>query len=231
MSDGIRHGTASGYSTHRCRCDECREYKRSKSAAYYLANRQAILARNAAWATENRDRASAAAKLWRARNPGAQAAATARWRAKNPDYDYAKVNPDRKKQIDARYRSSERAKEAQREWQRQNPERLAAYNRKWRTSNRVAASLNVRRCFARKRGAETCVFTKNDWLRMQRRFDFKCFYCGEVKPLTQDHLIPLARGGRHSIGNLVPACQQCNSSKNDRLLVEWKFGRKRRKVA
>ncbi|MFI8830536.1 HNH endonuclease [Streptomyces afghaniensis] len=28
-----------------------------------------------------------------------------------------------------------------------------------------------------------------------------------------DHLVPLARGGAHSLSNLVPACQRCNTSK------------------
>jgi 5-methylcytosine-specific restriction endonuclease McrA len=47
-----------------------------------------------------------------------------------------------------------------------------------------------------------------------------CFYCGEV---TQhlDHVIPISRGGRHSLGNLVPACAYCNLQKSDRFITEW----------
>lgn len=40
-----------------------------------------------------------------------------------------------------------------------------------------------------------------------------------------DHVIPLARGGRHGIGNVLPACQPCNSSKGARLLAEWNVSR------
>ncbi|MEU4427510.1 HNH endonuclease [Actinoplanes sp. NPDC024001] len=36
-----------------------------------------------------------------------------------------------------------------------------------------------------------------------------------------DHVIPVALGGRHAIGNLAPACRGCNNSKNDDLLIEW----------
>lgn len=42
-----------------------------------------------------------------------------------------------------------------------------------------------------------------------------CHYCGtRSAPMTVDHVIPLARGGRHEIKNLVPACKPCNSAKH-----------------
>ena len=43
-----------------------------------------------------------------------------------------------------------------------------------------------------------------------------CHYCGkkfEREELTMDHIVPLARGGKSSRGNIVPACQPCNSDK------------------
>jgi hypothetical protein len=47
-----------------------------------------------------------------------------------------------------------------------------------------------------------------------------CVYCGE--PATcLDHVRPLARGGEETAGNLVPACQDCNSRKSARLLIRW----------
>ncbi len=36
-----------------------------------------------------------------------------------------------------------------------------------------------------------------------------------------DHVIPLSRGGKHALDNVVPACRGCNTSKNDRLPSEW----------
>jgi 5-methylcytosine-specific restriction endonuclease McrA len=42
------------------------------------------------------------------------------------------------------------------------------------------------------------------------------------KALVWDHIIPLARKGTHSIGNLVPACHACNASKGKKLISEWK---------
>ncbi len=48
-----------------------------------------------------------------------------------------------------------------------------------------------------------------------------CFYCG-VPSSQIDHVVPFAKGGRHSIGNLVPACGACNRSKGASFIVEWK---------
>ena len=54
-----------------------------------------------------------------------------------------------------------------------------------------------------------------------------CIYCGSSKRITIDHIIPLARGGRHSIGNLAPACHSCNSRKSARFITEWKLNKPR----
>jgi 5-methylcytosine-specific restriction endonuclease McrA len=43
-----------------------------------------------------------------------------------------------------------------------------------------------------------------------------CHYCRETFPasrLTMDHVVPLARGGTSTPGNLVPACAKCNRDK------------------
>lgn len=48
-----------------------------------------------------------------------------------------------------------------------------------------------------------------------------CFYCNRAGG-TIDHIIPLSRGGRHSIGNLVGACLTCNLQKGTKLISEWK---------
>lgn len=75
---------------------------------------------------------------------------------------------------------------------------------------------------ARKRSAERLLVTKKDWDRLSERFRHCCAYCGERKPLTTEHVVPLSRGGRHSIGNIITACFSCNSSKRDRFIVEWR---------
>jgi 5-methylcytosine-specific restriction endonuclease McrA len=41
--------------------------------------------------------------------------------------------------------------------------------------------------------------------------------------MEMDHVVPLSRRGRHSIGNVVLACPACNNSKGRRYLVEWRY--------
>ncbi|MCK5826478.1 MAG: HNH endonuclease [Desulfuromusa sp.] len=51
-----------------------------------------------------------------------------------------------------------------------------------------------------------------------------CHYCGEAvapKELTLDHVVPVARGGRSTKGNCVPACKDCNNQKKNLLPIEW----------
>jgi 5-methylcytosine-specific restriction endonuclease McrA len=43
-----------------------------------------------------------------------------------------------------------------------------------------------------------------------------CHYCGRKfgpRELTMDHVVPLARGGTSTPGNIVPACRECNRDK------------------
>lgn len=48
-----------------------------------------------------------------------------------------------------------------------------------------------------------------------------CVYCGSTEKIEIDHVVPLARGGKHEPENLAPACRSCNRSKGASLLSEW----------
>ena len=52
------------------------------------------------------------------------------------------------------------------------------------------------------------------------RDNHTCQYCGSTKHLKLDHVIPRSKGGTHTWGNVVTACEKCNSTKGDRLLHE-----------
>ena len=50
-----------------------------------------------------------------------------------------------------------------------------------------------------------------------------CYYCKkkfEAKNLTMDHIVPLARGGKSTHGNIVVACRACNAAKKLETPVE-----------
>lgn len=51
-----------------------------------------------------------------------------------------------------------------------------------------------------------------------------CHYCGRQVPpkeLTMDHIVPIARGGKSTRGNVVPCCKHCNTRKKTQLPMEW----------
>jgi len=59
------------------------------------------------------------------------------------------------------------------------------------------------------------VLRKSVWWQQQLQSGV-CHYCGkQVGPgsLTMDHVVPVARGGTSTKGNVVPACEACNKSK------------------
>lgn len=128
-----------------------------------------------------------------------------RWKQENPERarECARVrsavwvarNPLRAKENQKRYRSSEEVKKKRRELARL-PETKEARNKRKKFERSLLASL--------------------EWFTILNEFRFCCAYCGAEEPSTIDHIDPISGGGEHRIGNVVPCCRSCNSSKNAR---------------
>ncbi len=57
---------------------------------------------------------------------------------------------------------------------------------------------------------------KSAWWQQQLQAGV-CHYCGRrvgADALTMDHVVPVARGGMSTKGNVVPACDACNKDKS-----------------
>lgn len=49
-----------------------------------------------------------------------------------------------------------------------------------------------------------------------------CAYCGATdRPLQRDCVLPVSRGGRYTLDNIVPACGACNASKCNAEVTGW----------
>jgi 5-methylcytosine-specific restriction endonuclease McrA len=48
-----------------------------------------------------------------------------------------------------------------------------------------------------------------------------CAYCGASELLQRDCVLPLSRGGRYTLANVVPACRSCNTSKCNGEVTTW----------
>jgi hypothetical protein len=60
--------------------------------------------------------------------------------------------------------------------------------------------------------------TRPQWEEIQAAQGHRCYYCKKrcKGHLTQDHIIPLSKGGSHTLHNVIGACQSCNSRKGNR---------------
>ena len=115
-----------------------------------------------------------------------------------------------------KYRESRLDKYAEyrRAGRKKNPEQAKAWDR---TSNKRR---KMRKKFALVK--ESDFLTESVWKCITQLFFGKCVYCLERDGTTQDHVIPVSKGGKHVVENVLPACTRCNSSKNNKPLDEWR---------
>lgn len=65
-----------------------------------------------------------------------------------------------------------------------------------------------------------------DWIgRVKSQTAVRCYYCDGIvlsEHVHIDHVQALARGGEHSVTNLVACCPGCNMQKHAKSVAEWK---------
>jgi 5-methylcytosine-specific restriction endonuclease McrA len=132
--------------------------------------------------------------MYRAANSDTLTAANRAWREGNRDWMVAYRR--------ARYLADPASfKAAANAWRRGNPEAYKAIKHRQR---------------ARRRGAYARL-TRLQWAETVAQFNGACAYCLKPTPRpTIDHMVPLCRGGEHTVENVVPACSYCNTSKGAR---------------
>lgn len=63
--------------------------------------------------------------------------------------------------------------------------------------------------------------TTAQWLALRAAWG-GCAYCGAADgPLQRDCVLPISRGGRYTLANVVPACGRCNASKCNAEVTAW----------
>jgi hypothetical protein len=196
-----------GYSTKAQYCSpECKKAYRADYLKRYHAERTDYQRkRSQAYYADNSERLRAESAKWYRENAD---------RAKAAQRDY-------------RDRNRERVELSKRAWAEANPDKVAA-NRKRAKAKITAATFaeQYHRRRARKMNNGVYSVTERDMRRCLTRNNNACAYCavqfsGDIRP-TWDHVVAIARGGQHSIGNLLPVCAACNTSKWASTLTEWR---------
>lgn len=134
-----------------------------------------------------------------------------RYRERNPERvreleRARRATPKGKAQV-AKTNSSERAKAARKAYYENNKDKFREYARKNMAARRV-----------KKTGNGVFQISPKD---LRRLLASPCAECGAPGE-HMDHIVPVSRGGAHSIGNLQMLCAYCNGSKKDKFITEWR---------
>jgi 5-methylcytosine-specific restriction endonuclease McrA len=87
----------------------------------------------------------------------------------------------------------------------------------------VAGSRKARAARRRKRrlGRVEHDLSEAQWTALKAAWG-GCAYCGAAKiALQRDCVLALSRGGRYTLGNIVPVCRSCNASKCNAEVTGW----------
>lgn len=105
-------------------------------------------------------------------------------------------------------------------WRANNLEREKNRKSIYQKNNRDKDLINKQKRLALKKSLYAN-FSTIDWKNTQNYFEYKCAYCDSNEKLTQDHFVPLTKGGEYTINNIIPACGRCNFSKHNKDFFEW----------
>ena len=197
------------------------EIGKASAKARYQANRAAILARVKKYASQNREMIRVSQHEKYERHKGEISATTRAARAANPEPFRQRERERRLKKLAhvraldrLRYqREKERRKKAANEYRLQNPDKRADAQQRRRALKAGAIIERVLRSDILARDGPNCQFCGIETKQPMHK-----------KPSPEDrhydHIIPLSRGGAHTMENTRILCASCNGHKHSRLDCE-----------
>jgi len=135
---------------------------------------------------------------------------------------YRKVNKAKISELNKAYYKENKGKVAERAkiHYGKNKDKITEYKRIWGRDNPDKRRASRQRRRANKMNLESTL-TLEQWEYIKTMFNNKCAYCGQEKPLAQEHFLALSKGGEYTHNNIIPSCISCNSSKGTKSFFEW----------
>lgn len=181
------------------------------------------------WREANAEKCREAVRRSKAKNREQVRAYNARYAAEHPEVARASYRRNRAKRLtyQAEYREQNREKRraSVARWDARNVDRRRATEALRRAANREHFALKEAARRARKLANGCFDVTAADVRRLLIRLRGSCAYCSTnlSAGFHLDHVMPIARGGSHSIGNLTAACARCNLTKGALTVMEWRM--------
>ena len=193
-----------------CQVDNSKELQKEKACE-----------RSRKWYKDNREQAKATSKKWREKNKESIKERTLLWYKEHREerieylHNYYQENKERLLEQQKQYHQAHkkhRNKQAI-EYRKENKDAVYKKIEEWHDNHPEKRFEIQQRYRARKKNAKG-EFRAEDITRMAELQEHKCLRCGEEKPLTVDHIVPLSQGGDNFLENLQLLCQSCNSKKH-----------------
>ena len=107
-----------------------------------------------------------------------------------------------------------------REWTRKNPDKNKEHKKKDYNKHK---DKYIQRAKNRRVKEKSLLadLTPGQWRYTLDKFKGECAYCGSLENITQEHIIPVDKLGEYTLGNIIPACFNCNRSKSNNDLKDW----------
>lgn len=213
-----------------------REYHRKWKARWRKEHPRIARAYSRAWRRQNPEKVQAQnrkwymrfGKTWYQKNRIKQ---RLRWKKYYRKERRLKLEQQKARRRRYYWKNKDRINEKRRTRWAQDPGLFRAREKQRYRKHRVERIVQQRNTQARRAGAKGQV-TPDQWRRLLKRHNFRCFYC-EIKLTpanrTLDHKIPLSRGGANTIRNVVPACRPCNNRKLQMTTEEFLARERRRR--
>lgn len=202
--------------------------QKDRRRKYYLDHRDAKIAYQRRQYKKNAERLKAEQRL--------------RWATSTRTPEQIQKQRERSKRHYQEHREENIQKAIQ--YHREHPEIAKKCTQNYLSKNRILLRLKGREYYRNNRSKEIsrsihCNHTRRarklatmdnpiaieKWIDSVRSKPFaKCHWCQSLvagRKVHIDHVIPLSKGGPHTISNLCATCPDCNYSKSARLIKDW----------